>query len=156
MSQSAAKLQADLPGAVLFACNLNCVRSPMAAALLRKRFGDRIFVDSCGIEAADCVDPFVAAVLAEQGLDVTRHAPKSFEALDDGSFDLVVTLTPEAHRRAEALSAGRAMEVERWQVSDPTLAEGGREQRLSAYRGLAKEIEQLIEARFGRPSTTGA
>lgn len=144
--------QAALPGAVLFACNLNSVRSPMAAALLRKRFGERLFVDSCGIRAADGVDPFVVAVLAERGVDLAHH-PKSFDALDDGSFDLVITLTAEAEARAAALSTGRAMEVERWQVSDPTLVEGGREQRLAAYRGLADEIEAQIERRFGGPST---
>ena len=39
-----------LPGAVLFACNFNRVRSPMAEALLKRALGDRVYVDSCGLK----------------------------------------------------------------------------------------------------------
>jgi hypothetical protein len=86
--------------AVLFACNLNKVRSPMAAGLMRRLHGDRVFVDSCGLRRADAdlADPFVAAVMDELGVDVTGHFPKSFDDLEDESFDVVISLTPEAHR----------------------------------------------------------
>src|SRR3569623_583376 len=97
-----------LPGAVLFACNLNQVRSPMAEALLKRLVGDRIYVDSCGLkrpppvhdderdeEVAASVDPFAQAVMAEVGCELARHRPKSFDDLEDASFDLVISLTPE-------------------------------------------------------------
>src|SRR5437879_10811759 len=90
------------PGAVLFACNFNRVRSPMAEALLKRLVGDRIYVDSCGLrhppldpEVLGEVDPFVAAVMAEVGCDLSGHRVKIFEELEDRSFDLVVSLTPE-------------------------------------------------------------
>ena len=96
---------ADLPGAVLFSCNYNRVRSPMAQALMRLTFGDRIYVESCGLKPSDDdVDPFVVAVMDELGADLSNFQPKTFGELIDGSFDLVISLTPEAHHRAVELT----------------------------------------------------
>lgn len=142
-------------GAVLFACSMNQVRSPMAAALLRQRWGGRIFVDSCGLRAAAAPDPFVEAVMDEIGLDLTTHRPKTFDDLEDGSFDLVISLSPEAQHRAVELSRGRAVQIEYWRTFDPTVVDGAREQRLDAYRRVRDELEQRILERFPRPSTFG-
>ncbi len=152
-----------LPGAVLFACNLNQVRSPMAEVLLKRLVGDRVYVDSCGLrrpapihdEVRDedveaGIDPFVVAVLAEIGCDVGRHRPKSFEELEDSSFDLVISLTPEAHHRAVELSRGRAADIEYWPTHDPTLTEGSREAKLEAYREVRDTLARRIAERFGR------
>ena len=139
---------ASTPDAVLFTCNLNRVRSPMAAAMLRQRLGARVFVDSCGLKPADDVDPFAAAVMAEVGLDLAAHTPKGFDELEDDSFDLVISLTPEAHHRAVELARGRAVELEYWPVHDPTLEGGSREQRLTAYRNLRTELGRKLDARF--------
>ena len=137
-----------LPDAVLFACNLNRVRSPLAAALFRRRFGARVFVDSCGLKPGEDVDPFAAAVAQELGLDLNGHRPKGFDELEDDSFDLVVSLTPEAHHRSVELARGRAVELEYWPILDPTLETGSRERRLEAYRVMRREIDRRIEARF--------
>ena len=142
-----------LPGAVLFACNLNQVRSPIAAALMKQAFGDRVFVDSCGIVPRGEVDPFVTAVLSEIGWDNGRHDAQAFDDLEDGSFDMVVCLTPEALARAEAMARGRAMDVEYWPTDDPTTEGGSREQRLEAYRAVREALRRRILARFGSPST---
>ena len=139
---------AALPDAVLLACNLNRVRSPMAAALLRHRFGARVFIDSCGLKPAETVDPFAAAIMAEVGLDISGHQPKGFDDLEDGSFDLVISLTPEAHHRAVELARGRAVDLEYWPVYDPTLEGGSREQRLTAYRNLRSDLGRRLDARF--------
>ena len=139
---------ASLPDAVLFVCNLNRVRSPVAAALLRHRFGARVFVDSCGLKPADSVDPFAAAIMAEVGLDLSEHRPKGFDDLEDDSFDLVISLTPEAHHRAVELARGRAVELEYWPIYDPTLEGGSREQRLTAFRNLRRELGRRLDARF--------
>jgi len=144
-----------MPGAVLFACNLNCVRSPMAAALLRQRFGGRIFIDSCGLRAGEEVDPFVVTVMDELGVDLTDHRPKTFDQLDDSSFDLIISLTPEAHHRALEFARGLAMDVEYWPTLDPTMYEGGREQRMEQYRAVRDTLERRLADRFGRPSTFG-
>jgi protein-tyrosine-phosphatase len=145
-----------LPGAVLFTCNLNLVRSPMAAALLRRLWGDRIFVDSCGLRAADEPDGFVLAVMAELGQDLSAHTPKSFDELEDGSFDLVISLTPEAQHRAVELGRARSTDVEYWPTLDPTLEQGARDQRLQAYRRIRDELQDRLVERFGRPSTLSA
>ena len=131
--------------AVLFACNHNAVRSPMAAALLEQITGGRVRAASCGVLAAECLDPFAQAALAEVGLDLGAHAPRSFEAAG-GEWDLVVALTPEAEARAGALGSA---EHEFWPVDDPTLTEGTREQRLDAYRAVRDDLRRRITARFG-------
>ena len=144
-----------LPGAVLFACNFNRVRSPMAEALLKRLAGDRIYVDSCGLrpaaeEAAEGADPFVQAVMAEISIDLERHRPKTFDDLEDASFDLVISLTPEAQHRAVELTRGRSAEIEYWPTFDPTLAEGSREARLDAYRETRDALARRIAERFPR------
>ena len=150
------------PGAVLFACNLNQVRSPMAEALLKLLVGDRIYVDSCGLRLPDMVhdetsdedvaagvDPFVEVVMAELGGALAGHRPKTFDELEDDSFDLVVSLTPEAQHRAVELARGRAADIEYWPIIDPTLVEGSREVRLEAYRQVRDALARRIAQRFG-------
>jgi protein-tyrosine-phosphatase len=145
-----------LPGAVLFACNFNRVRSPMAEALMRLMYGDRIYVDSCGLKSSAETDPFVTAVMDELGADLSQHHGKSFDdLLDEGSFDVVVSLTPEAQHRAVEMARGRAIEIEYWPTFDPTLATGSREAILESYRSVRDDLKARILARFGRPSTFG-
>ena len=145
---------APLPGAVLFACNFNRVRSPMAEALLKQIAGDRVFVDSCGLrhevsEAEAAVDPFAEAVMAELSCDLSTHRPKTFDELEDESFHLIVSLTPEAQHRAVELTRGRAAEIEYWPTFDPTQSEGSREARLAAYREVRDALARRIAERFG-------
>jgi len=147
-----------LPGAVLFACNFNRVRSPMAEALLKMAYGTRIFVDSVGLKrepGETAVDPFAAAVIDELGGDLAGFKPKVFDELEDDSFDLVISLTPEAQHRAVELARGRAVDIEYWPTLDPTLAEGSREQRMDAYRAVRDELARRIRMRFGKASTFG-
>ncbi|QUD89176.1 arsenate reductase ArsC [Phenylobacterium montanum] len=145
----------DLPGAVLFACNFNRVRSPMAAGLMRLLYGTRVYVDSCGLRPEEDIDPFVLQVMEEVGADLSAHQAKSFEDLADGSFDVIVTLTPEAQARAADYSRGRSVEVDYWDTADPTHAEGSREARLAAYRAVRDQLRTYIVGHFGEPSTMG-
>jgi protein-tyrosine-phosphatase len=146
--------------AVLFACNFNRVRSPMAEALLRRFARDRIYVDSCGVRSdrraeAEGVDPFVEAVMAELSCDLGDYAPKTFADLEDGSFDLVVSFTPEAQHRAVEYARGRAIEIEYWPIHDPTQVEGSRETRLAAYREVRDSLAARIARRFAlNPAST--
>jgi protein-tyrosine-phosphatase len=145
---------ADLPGAVLFACSRNAVRSPMAAAILKHLAGGRIYVASAGVRAGEC-DPFVATVMEELGIDLSRHKPMSLDELDDTSFDLIVTLAPEAHHKALDLVRNYAVDVEYWPTLDPTLTSGNREQILAAYRAVRDGLFAKIKRRFpltGAPS----
>jgi protein-tyrosine-phosphatase len=149
---------ADLPDAVLFACNYNRVRSPMAEALFKHFYGTRAFADSCGLKpdpTDEGVDPFVAVVMDEMGLDVSDHQPKSFAQLEDDSFDVVISLTPEAQHRAVELARDRATDIEYWPTYDPTLADGSRDAMLAAYREVRDALATAIRQRFGAPSTFG-
>lgn len=148
----------ELPDAVLFTCNYNRVRSPMAEGLFKRFYGTRAFVDSCGLKpdpAGEGIDPFVVVVMDELGLDVSGHTPKTFAELEDDSFDVVVSLTPEAQHRAVELSRDRAVEIEYWPTHDPTLTDGSREARLEAYRLVRDSLAEQIKRRFGAPSTFG-
>jgi protein-tyrosine-phosphatase len=140
----------DLPGAVLFACSMNAVRSPMAAAMLRHLAGNRVYVESAGVRAGDA-DGFVAAVMGEIGIDMSTHRPRTIAALNDTSFDLIVTLSPEAHHQALELTRTMAVDVEYWPTLDATvlLGQGSREQMMQYYRGVRDKLFEKIRHRFG-------
>jgi protein-tyrosine-phosphatase len=137
----------DLPDAVLFACSRNSVRSPMAEGLLKHLLGHRIYVDSVGVRPDD-LDPFVIEVMDELGIDLSNHRGKDFEGLEDTSYDLIVSLSPEAQHQAVELTRTMACEVEFWNTLDPTIIEGNRETRLQAYREVRDTLKKRIEARF--------
>jgi protein-tyrosine-phosphatase len=137
----------DLPDAVLFACSRNSVRSPMAEGLLKHLLGHRIYVDSVGVRP-DKIDPFVIEVMDELGIDLSNHRGKNFEGLEDTSYDLIVSLSPEAQHQAVELTRTMACEVEFWNTLDPTIIEGNRETRLQAYREVRDTLKKRIEARF--------
>ena len=142
----------ELPGAVLFACTLNSVRSPMAAAIMRHLFGRFVYVDSVGARAGE-LDALAVEAMDEIGIELGKHKPKSFDEFEDTSFDLVVTLSPEAHHKAMELTRTSAARVEYWPTMDPTAVEGSRDQRLAAYRAVRDELERRIQARFeARPA----
>lgn len=136
-----------LPSSVLFACTMNSIRSPMAESMLKLMHGARIYVDSVGVRARD-IDPFAVAVAEEIGLDLSRHRAKTFDDLEDGYFDLVISLSPEAQHRAVEMTRHVSCDVEFWHTLDPSVIEGSREQRLAAYRGVRDELYERIRARF--------
>src|SRR6266403_4435291 len=143
---------ADLPGSVLFCCTRNAIRSPMAEGILKMLHGRRIFVDSAGIRGAE-VDGFAVAVMDEIGLDLTRHRAKTFDDLEDTSFDLIVSLSPEAQHRAVEMTRTMAAEIEFWNTMDPSIVEGNREVRLDAYRQVRDWLMARIQARFPQRPT---
>ena len=140
-----------LPASVLFACSENSVLSPMAEALAKRLYGQAAYIDSVGVRAS-AVDLFVAAALDEVGIDVHRHTAKTFGDVDPRSFDLIVTLSPEAHHQALEFTRGTAAEVEYWPVPDPSAVEGSREMRLDAYRRLRDQLALRLKTRFGAPA----
>lgn len=142
-------------GSVLFVCGMNTVRSPMGAAIAKQLYPQRLYVASAGVRKGE-TDPFVTAVMEERGIDLSRHRPQTIEDLEDTNFDLVVTLSPEAHHRALELTRTNALDVEYWPTGDPTLANGTREQILDAYRAVRDQLAERIKARFGwRPAPSG-
>ena len=143
--------QSTKEAAVLFACTLNAVRSPMAAAMLRHLARGRLYVESAGVKAGE-LDPLAVEAMAEIGLEIGKHRPRRFEDLDDGSFDLVITLSPEAQHKAMELTRTAATKVEYWPTIDPTATEGSREQRLMAYRMVRDQLMQRLKQRFLAPA----
>ena len=142
--------EGDLPCAVLFVCTMNSVRSPMAAAILRHLAGRRAYVESAGVRAGGS-DAFAVAAMEEIGIDLSRHTPRTLRDLHDTSFDLIISLSPEAHHQALELTRTMAVDVEYWPTFDATLLIGsaGREQILQAYRDVRDGLFQRIKRRFG-------
>jgi protein-tyrosine-phosphatase len=138
----------ELPQSVLFACTQNAVRSAMAEHIMRHLFGKFIYVDSAGARKGER-DDFVTEVMDEIGLNLAKHRPKSFDDMEENSFDLVITLSPEAHHRAMELTRTSAAVIEYWPTVDPSVTEGSRDQRLDAYREVRDQLMRRIEARFG-------
>jgi protein-tyrosine-phosphatase len=135
-------------GSILFCCTLNAVRSPMAEGLAKRLMGTRVYVDSAGVKR-EPVDPFVIAALAEIGVDIQRHKAKTFDQLLDSSFDVIVSLSPEAHHKALELTRIMACDVEYWPTFDPALIEeGSREARMGGYRQLRDQLRARILKRF--------
>src|ERR1700757_653470 len=138
------------PQSVLFACAMNSIRSPMAESLLQRMFPQALYVRSAGVRKGE-LDPFAVAVMAELGQDISTHRPMTFEELDDWeglNFDVIVTLSPEAHHKAIDLTRTLAAEVEYWPTPDPSVAGGSREQQLDAYREVRDQLLRRIKQRF--------
>lgn len=138
---------ADLPGAVLFACTMNAVRSPMASGLFKRMVENRVYTRSAGVHPGK-VDHFAIEAMSEIGIDISDHIPRSINELQDTSFDYIITLTPEAHHQALEFTRTMAVEVEYWPTLDPTLTTGSRESILSAYRECRDTLKKRITQRF--------
>lgn len=140
---------AKLPGSILFACDRNTIRSPMAAAIMRHFAGRHVFVDSAGVEPDENgPDGFAVAAMQEIGLDIASHHPKSFDELGDSSVDLIVAFTPQAKDRATEFTRTLACDVEYWPVAHPADVSGSREARLQAYREVREALFSRIRERF--------
>ena len=138
------------PQAVLFACGMNSVRSPMALALMRSMF-PKIYAASAGVRKGE-LEPFAVTAMEEIGRDIAKHKPMTFEELEDWeglNFDLIITLSPEAHHKALELTRTLAADVEYWPTRDPVGLEGTREQQLDAYRDVRDGLMERIRKRFG-------
>jgi protein-tyrosine-phosphatase len=124
----------------------------MAESLLRQMFPQALYVKSAGAKKGE-LDPFAVAVMAELGQDISGHKPMTFEELEDWeglNFDLIITLSPEAHHKALELTRTMAVDVEYWPTPDPTGMEGNREQKLAAYREVCDGLSMRIRRRFAR------
>ncbi len=141
----------DLPSAVLFACTQNAIRSPMASGLMRHFYGHRVYTSSAGVTAGE-PDQFAIAVMDELGIDIGYRKPRSFDELEDTSFDIIISLSPEAQHKAVELTRTMACDVEYWPTLDPTYVSGSREQIIDSYRGVRDGLLKRMRSRFGQLS----
>jgi protein-tyrosine-phosphatase len=136
-----------LPGTVLFACTHNMIRSPIAEGLMKSLFPNKVYVDSCGINAG-ALDGFLISVMEEVGIDMSGHTPKSFNDLQDEYFDLIICFSEESYEIAQKFAEAKVTEVEYWPVFDAALTSNIREERLRAYREVRKLISDKLHERF--------
>lgn len=142
------------PTSVLFICNFNAVRSPMAEALTKHYLGRKIYVDSVGLRPETTeANPFTIAAVKEVGLDLSAHTPKSMDELLDSSFDLIITLSPDSHHKAIAMTRTMSADVEYWPTFDPTTTTGNREAIMDSFRQLRDMLDLKIRSRFNISKT---
>ncbi|WP_298293048.1 low molecular weight phosphatase family protein [uncultured Litoreibacter sp.] len=150
-------MSAERPQSVLFCCDHNAVRSPMAEGMMKKFYGTDIYVQSAGVKNDLDIDGFSVAVCAEMDVELTRHRTRSFEEMQEwgddlSGFDLVVALSPASQRQALELTRYFHLDVEYWPILDPTGLGEGREEKLNSYRQARDQIKGRIEQRFGPPT----
>ena len=137
----------SLPSSVLFACTMNSVRSAMAEGILKKIHGDRIYVDSVGKLVGE-TNGYMIQVMDEIGIDLSSHRPKTFESLDDTSFDLIISLSPEDQHAAVELTRRMSCDLVYWPTYNPDSIRGRREARLIGFRQIRDDLIDKIEGRF--------
>ena len=145
-----------LPQSVLFCCDHNAVRSPMAEGMMKKFYGTGTYVQSVGVTNDMEIDGFSIAVCAELGVELSRHRSRSFDEMEQwgedlSSFDLVVALSPASQRRALELTRYYHLEVEYWPILDPTGLGETREAKLESYRAARDQIIKRLTDRWGNP-----
>lgn len=147
----------DLPQSVLFCCDHNAVRSPMAEGIMKKFFGTGTYVQSAGVTNDMEIDGFSIAVCQEMNVELSRHRSRSFDEMENwgddlGSFDLVIALSPASQRRALELTRFYSLDVEYWPILDPTGLGETREAKLVSYRQARDQIRDRLIERFGQPT----
>ena len=149
MSDQKKNSENGLPNSVLFVCNYNAIRSPIAECLAKHYCGNKIYIDSFGVnEKLGNINPFCISVLEEAGLDISNHVAKHFDDLIDTSFDLIIALTPEAHKKALEITKSLTADVEYWPISDPSETNGNRESIMSAFRSVRDDLDEKIKKRL--------
>ncbi|OOY25907.1 low molecular weight phosphatase family protein [Thioclava sediminum] len=147
----------EIPNSVLFACDHNSTRSPMAEGMMKKFYGTECYVQSVGVKADLEIDGFTIAVMAEIGVNLERHRARSFTELQEwgddlSAFDLVIALSPASQRQALELTRFFHLDVEYWPILDPTGIGETREAKLAAYRDTRDQIRRHLIERFGEPT----
>jgi len=137
----------DVPSSILFACTWNSVRSPMAAGIMKSIAGNSINIDSVGVHKGE-IDAFTVTVLNEVGIDVSDHISKTFRDINNASFNLVISLSPEAQHSAVELTRTSNCHLEFWHTMDPSIIDGNRETRLDAYRNIRDQLRKKLLQRF--------
>ena len=145
-----------IPHSVLFCCDHNAIRSPMAEGMMKKFYGRSAYVQSAGVKNDMEIDGFAVAVCHEIDVELSAHRSRSFEEMkewgdDLGSFDLVVALSPASQRMALELTRVAHLDVEYWPIMDPAGLAEGREAKLNLYRGVRDQIRKRMIERFGEP-----
>ena len=147
----------QLPQSILFCCDHNAVRSPMAEGIMKKFYGTGTYVQSVGVPNDMEIDGFCIAVCQEIGVELSRHRSRSFDEMEQwgddlSSFDLVVALSPASQRRALELTRYFHLEVEYWPIMDPTGLGETREAKLDSYRQTRDQIIKHLKSRWGEPT----
>lgn len=150
--------RSTIPTSVLFCCDHNSIRSPIAEGMMKKFYGRAAYVQSAGVKNDMEIDGFAVAVCGEIGIEIANHRARSFAEMrewgdDLGTFDLIVALSPASQRQALELTRVFHLDVEYWPIMDPAGLAEGRDAKLAAYRQTRDQIQARMIDRFGQPKS---
>ena len=138
---------------VLFCCNYNSVRSPMAEGIFKKLIGKKIFVQSAGVFDSLEIDGFTVRVCDEIDVKLSKHRVRSLKEMEKqggfiGGFDLVIAFTKESLDEVRKYSIYSSVLIENWEVQEPRKNENNFNQTLGSYRNTRDIIFDKINQRF--------
>jgi arsenate reductase len=132
---------AEQPFNVLILCTGNSARSQMAEGLLRHLGKGTIDVESAGTKPST-VRPEAIAVLAEAGIDISRHRSKRVDEFFGDSFHYVITVCDHANESCPVfLGVPRRIH---WSLPDPTAVTGSETERLAAFSVVRDTLTDLL------------
>ena len=142
---------------ILFLCTGNSCRSQMAEGWTRELKGDSIEVYSAGIETHG-LNPMAVEVMAEAGVDISKHTSKLIDTLRDRTFDAVITVCDNARESCPFLPGAKRM-LHVGFTDPPTMAKilavqgAGEEDQRKCYRQVRDKIRTFVES---LPESLGA
>ena len=130
---------------VLFLCTGNSCRSQMAEGWARHLRGETIEPYSAGIEKHG-MNPHAVRVMAEAGVDLSKHASKMLSDLNGVVFDYVVTVCGHANEHCP-IFPGKTKVVHVGFEDPPRLTKDmpDGETKLAVYRRVRDEIRRFVE-----------
>jgi arsenate reductase len=93
------------------------------------------------------LDPLAVKVMAEVNVDIGRQFSKGLGEVPTDKVDTVVTLCGESSESCPSVPAS-ARRLH-WPIEDPSKVQGGKEDRLRAYRSARSKILRLVSELFG-------
>jgi len=138
---------ANLQISVLVICQHNSGRSQIAEAYLKRFGGEKLHVESAGLDPAERVNPMVAEVMKEEGFDIAENKPRDvFELYKQGRlFNYVITVCADTESKCPVFPG--ITKRFHWPFPDPAAVEGTPEEQLAKVR----EIRDMIKARLLNP-----
>ena len=104
------------PSSVLFCCDNNSIRSPIAEGLMKKQFGTSIYAQSVGVESDLEIDGFAIAVCKEIEVELGRHQVRSFDDMEKLgehmiAFDVIIALSKASYHKVLQIVPDKNIEI---------------------------------------------
>ena len=129
---------------VLILCTGNSCRSHLAEGFLRASAGDILDVQSAGSKPAGYVHPLAIKVMAEIGIDISKHRSKHLNEFLNQPIQTVITVCGNADQACPIFPG--QLQRHHWGFFDPAKAQGSEEEILAVFRDVRDQIRRVFDA----------